>query len=86
MTQINLFMKHKQNCGHREQTGGFQRGGCWKRDGVGGWGQQIKLLYMEWLNNKILLYNTEKYTQYPMINHSGNEYKKNTKKNVYIYI
>ena len=25
MTQMNLFMKQKQNRGHREQTGGSQR-------------------------------------------------------------
>ena len=30
---------------------------------------RCKLLYMEWINNKVLLYSTENYIQYPMINH-----------------
>ena len=29
-----------------------------------------------WMNNKVLLYNTENYIQYPVINHSGKEYEK----------
>ena len=28
------------------------------------------------MNNKVLLYSTGNYTQYPIINHNGNEYKK----------
>ena len=50
-----------------------------------------KLLYVEWINNKVLLYSTGNYTQYPMINHNRKEYEKkkkkekNTKKNVYMY-
>ena len=28
-----------------------------------------KLLYTEWINNKVLLYSTENQIQYPMINH-----------------
>ena len=44
---------------------------------------RCKLLYMEWINNKVLLYSTENYTEYLMINHNGKEYKK---KNVYICI
>ena len=32
---------------------------------------RCKLLDIEWINNKILLYSTENYTQYTMINHSG---------------
>ena len=30
---MNLSMKQKKNCGHREQTGGCQEGGGWE-----GWG------------------------------------------------
>ena len=37
---------------------------------------RCKLLYMESINNKILLRNTESYIQYPMINHNGKEYKR----------
>ena len=39
-----------------------------------------KLLYVEWINNKVLPYSTGNYIQYPVINHNGKEYLK--KKNV----
>ena len=32
---------------------------------------RLKLLYMEGINNSVLLYSTGKYIQYPMINHNG---------------
>ena len=35
-----------------------------------------KLLYIERINNKVLLYSTENYIQYLVINHNGKEYKK----------
>ena len=35
-----------------------------------------KLRHIEWINNKVLLYSTENYIQYPGINHNGKEYKK----------
>ena len=60
-----------------------------KGEGVGGgmeWEVGVsrrKLLYIECINNKVLLYSTENYIQYPMINHNGREY---FKKNVYICI
>ena len=38
--------------------------------------RRCKLLYIEWVNNKILLYSAENYIQYPMINYNGKEYKK----------
>ena len=41
---------------------------------------RYKLLYMEWINNKVLLYSTENYIQYPVINHNG----KYTKMCVYV--
>ena len=28
---------------------------------------------VEWINDKVLLYNTGNYIQYPMVNHSGKE-------------
>ena len=34
------------------------------------------LLYIEWINNKVLLSSTGNYIQYPEINHNGKEYKK----------
>ena len=33
------------------------------------------LLYTGWINNKALLYSTENYIQYAMINHNGKEYE-----------
>ena len=34
-----------------------------------------------WINDKVLLYSTGKYIQYPVINHNGKEYEK-----VYIHM
>ena len=42
---------------------------------------RCELLYMEWINNKVLLYSTGKYIQYPIINQNGKEYEEE-----YIYI
>ena len=56
MTQMNLSMKQKQTHRRREQTCGCQEGG-----GCGGrmeWDfgiNRCKLLYIEWINNKVLL-------------------------------
>ena len=36
---------------------------------------RYKLIYREWINNKVVLYSTGNYTQYPEINHNGKEYK-----------
>ena len=44
---------------------------------------RCKLLYTEWINNKVLLYSTENYIQYPMINSNWKEYIQN---NVHICI
>ena len=38
---------------------------------------RYKLLHLEWINNKVLMYSTGKYIEYPVINHNGKEYKKN---------
>ena len=58
MTQINLSMKQKQTHRHKEQT-------CVCREGKAGgemeWEVGIsrcKLLYIEWLKHKVLLYST----------------------------
>ena len=42
---------------------------------------RCKLLYIGWINNKVLLYSTGNYVQYPVINHNLKEYKKE-----YIYV
>ena len=65
---------------YREQTRGCR-----------GWGGRIRsleladanysILYMGWINNKVLLYSTGNYIQYPVINHNGKEYEKK-----YIYV
>ena len=71
MTQINLSMKQKEIHRHRKQTGGCQggeagRGMDWEF-GI----SRFQLLYIRWINNNLLLYNTGNYIQYPMINHNG---------------
>ena len=77
MTQMNLSMKQKQNQGHKEQTDGCQGGGWGGRGmdwefGISRW----KLVYIERINNKVLLYSTRSYIQYPGINPYGKEYEK----------
>ena len=67
MTQINLSMKQKQTHGHEKSLAGSQGG----RLGL----LRCKLLYMEWIN-KVLVYCTGNYIQYPMINPNGKEYFK----------
>ena len=58
------------------------RGGGGGKDWEFGVGR-CKLLYTEWINNKVLLYNTGNYIQYPEINHNGKEYEKTC---IYIYV
>ena len=43
--------------------------------------QTIINMYIEWINNKVLLYSTGNYIQYSVINHNG---KENEKECVYI--
>ena len=55
--------------------------------GEGSWGgmewevgvSRCKLVLVEWINNKVLLYSTGNYIQYPVINHDKKEC-------IYIYI
>ena len=37
---------------------------------------RCKLLHLEWINNRVLLYSTGNYIQSPRINLNGKEYKK----------
>jgi len=74
-------MKHNQTHRRREQThcqgrGGGREGNNWEV-GV----SRCKPVYIGWINNKVLLCSTGNYIQYPVINHNGKEYEKNT----YIY-
>ena len=77
---MNLSMKQTHR--HGEQTYGCQGG----RDGGGmDWESGIsrcKLLYREWINNKVLLYSTRNYIRYPVIKHDGKEYEKEC---IYMY-
>ena len=50
--------------------------GVRERDRLGVWDQQ-----MQWIDNKVLLYSTGSYTQYPVINHNRKEFEKK----VYVY-
>ena len=43
------------------------------------------MVYIRWINNKVLLYSTGNYIQYAVINHNGNHMKKNIYVCVYIY-
>ena len=81
MTQIDLSMKQKQTHRHREQICGCQglgsaRGMEWEV-GI----SRYKPLYIEWINNKGLLYSTGKCIQHPLINCNGKEFLK-----LYIYV
>ena len=71
---MNLSAKQKQTHGRREQTSVCQGGRRRGRAGLGVWG--YKLLYVEWINNKVLPYSTGNYIQYPVINHNGKEDKR----------
>ena len=56
MTQMNLSTKQKQTHRHREQTCGCQEGWGGKDWEFGI--NRCKLLYIEWIDNKVLLYST----------------------------
>ena len=57
----------------------------WKGHGGGmDWGSVIsrcKLLYIEWIENKVLKCDTGNYIQYLVTNHNGKQHEKN----VYMY-
>ena len=78
MTQMNLSTKRKQTHRHKEQTCSYQGGGMDWEFGV----SKCKLLRIERLNNKVLLFNRGKHIQYPEINHNGKEYRKQS---IHIY-
>ena len=42
---------------------------------------KLVLIYIQWINNNVLIYSTGNYIQYPVINH-----EKNMKNNVYVYL
>ena len=66
--------EQKQTQRHREQTSGCQGRG---KLGVVDWEFEVsrcKLLHIDWMDNKVLLYSTGNYIQCPGINHTGKEY------------
>jgi len=67
---MKLSTKQKQTYKHREQTCGSQGGG-YKRGMDWEFGIRCKLLYIEQINNKVLLYSTGNYIQYAAVNHNG---------------
>ena len=74
---MNLFTIETDS--QRKQTHGYQKGKGW-RDKLGVWDQQIQTTIYK-INNKVLLYSTGNYIQYPLVNHNGKEYEKE-----YVYI
>ena len=48
----------------------------WEKDALGVWDTRWKLLCIEWINKKILLYSTGNNIQHPVINHNGKEHEK----------
>ena len=78
MTQMNLLKKQNQALRHRAQTCGCQRG----KDGGGGMDHEFgaskcKLLYIGWINSKVLPCSTGNYIQYHVITYHGKEHEKN---------
>ena len=67
---MNLSTKQNWTHRHRDQTysrGEGQGRGMHQESGVG----RYKLLHIEWINNKVLLYCTGNYIQSSRINHNG---------------
>ena len=69
MAQINLPIKQKQTQRHGEQTRGCQGAGSgmdWEFSI-----NRCKLLHLEWIDNKVLLYSIGNYIQSLVIDHHG---------------
>ena len=73
---MNLSTRQKQT--HRYRADFYLVGGS--RGGKGmDWEfgvSRCKLLHLEWINNKVLIYSTGNYIQSPGRNHNGKQYKK----------
>ena len=67
---MNVSMKQKKTHRHREQTCGYEAG-RWKGKEWEFGISRGRLVYIGWINNKVLLCSTENYIQYPMINHKS---------------
>ena len=73
---MNLFARQKQTPRHRKQAYSYQRG---REKGI----QMHNTINKIDLSNKVLLYSTENYIQYLIINYNRKSLKKD---NIYIYI
>ena len=69
------FQQNRNRLRYREHTCSCQGRGQGRMDWKVGV-NRCKVLYIQWINNKVLLYCTEKLIQYPVINHNGKEYEK----------
>ena len=67
---MNISTKKTLTHRYREQTCGSRGGGMDWEFGI----SRCKLLSIEWINNKVLLYSTGNYIHYPITNHNGKEY------------
>ena len=53
---------------------------------LGVWVGRCKLLHLEWISHKLLMYSTGNYIQYPMISQNGKEcFKRMSKKKMYSF-
>ena len=77
MKQVNLSVKQKQTHRH-ENRHGCQKAGAGEGRTRGELGVRrgkllevvVSIVYVEWINSKVLLYSTESYIRYPAINHN----------------
>ena len=67
-----MNLSTKQTHRHKEDLRLPRRVGKGRMDGEFGI-SRFKLLYIECMNNKVLLYSTGNYIQYTVINHDGKE-------------
>ena len=68
---MNISTEQKQTHRHGELTCGCQGGEGWSgRDWETGI-SRCKLLHLEWINNKVPVYNTGNYSQSPVIDNDG---------------
>ena len=79
---MNLSTKQKQTLRHREHIDSCQGVDVgWGKGRTGNLGLADVTSYIEWIKNKVPLYNKGNYIQYPVINHNGKEYEK-----IYMYM
>ena len=69
---MNIATEQKQT--HRQRTGLWLSRACRGKDCEFRISRG-ELLYVGWIN-KVLLYSTGSYVQYPLISHNGKEYEK----------